>query len=66
MVELVTTKADHVLALTVDGKIEASDIDRITRLIDEKLHAHDKLSLYADIDNFEGVSVEVFFTAKIW
>lgn len=56
-VKLIPHKADQIIALKIDGWIDAEDIDRITELIENRLNSGEKLRIYAEVNNFSGMSL---------
>ena len=56
-VKLIPHKADKIIALEIDGWIDAEDIDRITELIEKRLNTGEKLRIYAEVNNFSGMSL---------
>ncbi|MCC0177772.1 STAS/SEC14 domain-containing protein [Waterburya agarophytonicola K14] len=59
-VKLITHKPDHIIALEIDGWIDAEDIDRITKLIEPRIDAGEKLRIYAEVSSWSGMSLGAF------
>jgi len=58
MLEILSLDADNVIGCTVDGKISSEDIEQISNVIDEKLKTHDKLRVYVEVNNLDGISLD--------
>jgi hypothetical protein len=58
MIQMIPMPADHVIGVRMSGKMEKADIDRTAKAIEEKLTVHDKVNIYAEIESFEGISLE--------
>ncbi|PSB08926.1 STAS/SEC14 domain-containing protein [Pleurocapsa sp. CCALA 161] len=56
-VKLIPHKADQIIALEIDGWIDAEDIDRVTELIEKRLNTDEKLRIYVEVNNFSGMSL---------
>lgn len=56
----VETIAPGLLALTVTGKIEKSDLDAAIPAIEKAYGETEKISVVADLSGFEGISAEAF------
>lgn len=56
----VETIAPGLLALTVTGKIEKSDLDAAIPAIEKAYSETEKISVVADLSGFEGISAEAF------
>lgn len=61
MLELISLEADNVVACVVDGKISSQDIDTIWNEIDGKLKDNKKLSVYVEVKDYGGISIDAFF-----
>jgi len=59
-VKLITHKPDHIIGLEIDGWIDAEDIDRITKLIEPRINAGEKLRIYAEVNSWSGMSLGAF------
>ncbi|MGC9504297.1 STAS/SEC14 domain-containing protein [Baaleninema sp.] len=60
-IELIPTKSDAAIGLSIDGKIEASDIDRISEAVEKRLQTHEKLRVYVEMKRLGGISLEALF-----
>ena len=60
MVQIIDFKNEKVIGMSIDRKIEADDIEIIASLCEEKFHKSDKLSIYVEMESFEGISIEAF------
>ena len=58
MIKLVPIPVNNVIGVRIAGKMEKADIDKTTQAIEEKLTVHDKVNIYAEIESFEGISLE--------
>ena len=58
IIELVPIPANNVIGVKIARKMEKADIDKTTQAIEEKLTVHDKVNIYAEIESFEGISLE--------
>ena len=56
MIDLIPIPSDKVVGLRISGRIEKADMEKTIKAIEEKLLAHKKISIYAEIESFEGVS----------
>ena len=61
MVKIINFKNEKVIGMSIDGKIEADDIEMIASLCEEKFDKSDKLSIYVEMESFDGISIEAFF-----
>ena len=59
-INIILHKSDRIIGLEINGWIEAQDIDRIVGLIEKKLDAGDKLNIYAEVNNWTGISLGAF------
>ena len=48
------------IAIQIDGKINKSDYEKITPLIDKTVKEYGKIKLYIQIDNIEGIEPKAF------
>lgn len=48
------------IAIQIDGKLDKSDYDKITPLIDKTVKEYGKIKLYIQIDNIEGIEPKAF------
>lgn len=60
MISFIPIEQGNVIGLSIDGKIETSDIEKMTSLVEEKLKTHDKLRAYVELKNLKGISLEAF------
>lgn len=59
-IKIIPHKSDRIIGLEIDGQIEAQDIDRIVRLIEKNLDPKSKLNIYAEVNNWTGMSLGAF------
>lgn len=58
MIQIVPMPVDKVIGVRISGKMEKADIEKTAKAIEEKLTVHDKVNIYAEIESFEGISLE--------
>lgn len=58
MIEMVPTGAENIIGFRLSGKFETGDFEQVTGIMEEKLKEHEKLRVYAEIENFEGMSIQ--------
>ncbi len=61
MLKLKSLDAGHVIGCVVDGKISSDDIETIWNEIESKSKDHEKLSIYVEVKNYGGISLQAFF-----
>ncbi len=59
-IKLIPHKPDNIIGINIDGKIEAEDINRVVELIEKQLKQGKKLRMYAEVENWTGMSLEAF------
>ena len=59
-VQLITHKPNRIIALEIDGWINAEDIDRIIKIVEPRINAGEKLKIYAEVTNWTGMSLGTF------
>ena len=59
-IKLIPHSVNNVIAFSIREKIEEEDMDIMLGLIEEKLKQEDKLRIYAEVDNWSGMSVAAF------
>ena len=59
-VKLIPHKPDHIIGIEIDGWISAEDIDRLTKLIEPRINAGERLSIYAEVNSWTGMSLKAF------
>ena len=59
-IKLIPHKPDHIIGLEIDGRLDAEDIDRIVELIEKRLNTGEKLRIYAEVNNWSGMSLVAF------
>jgi SpoIIAA-like len=59
-VQLIPHRPDHIIGLNIDGWIDTEDIERITELIEPRLKQGEKLRIYAEVNNWSGMSLGAF------
>ncbi len=58
MIQLIPMPLDNVVGVRISGKMEKADVEKTVNAIEEKLTVHDKVNIYAEIESFEGISLE--------
>ena len=58
MIDHLEMEADHVVGVRVDGKVLSTDIERTMKALDDKLRAHQRVSIYTEIDSLSGITPE--------
>lgn len=61
MIEILDFENERVIGIVMKEKIETNDIEQVSKLVEEKLEKFDKLSVYVEVESFEGISIEAFF-----
>ena len=61
MIEILELGIKKAVGVRIKDKISAQDIENISRIVEEKFNEFDKLSIYVEVENFEGISIEAFF-----
>ena len=59
-IKLIPHKPDRIVGFKINGRIEAEDIDRVVQSIENRLKQGEKLRIYAEIENWSGMSLEAF------
>lgn len=58
MIEILRLGVDDILGYRLDGRVEATDVDRLVNAADRKLASHEKLSVYAEVHSLAGLTLE--------
>ena len=58
MISLIPIEQGNVIGLEIDGKIETSDIEQMTSLVEERLKSQKKLRAYVQVKRLSGISAE--------
>lgn len=58
MIEMLDMQSDKAVGLVISGKIERADIDKVYAQVNDKLSRVDKLSVYVEVDEFKGISLD--------
>ncbi len=61
MVKIIDFDNDKVIGLVMDGKITTADIEQVSSLCEDKFERNEKLSIYVEMESFDGISLEAFF-----
>ena len=60
MLEIIPFEEANIIGFRLKGKIEDNEFDEIVSLMEERLKEHKKLRVYAEIEEFKGMSVNTF------
>jgi hypothetical protein len=71
MLELIPFDEGNIIGFHLSGKMEDKEFDEIVSLMEERLKEHKKLRIYAEIEEFKGMSVNTFmkdlhYSLKHW
>ena len=58
MLSLIPFEADDVVGIRIEGRISTQEFEDAKSAIEEKFGRHEKISLYAEIMTFGGISLE--------
>lgn len=58
MTEIIDMGNDAVIGYKINGRINVNDISSIKRLIEDKIQRHNKLRVYVEVINLEGISFD--------
>jgi phage host-nuclease inhibitor protein Gam len=61
MIELLPTDVENVIGFRMSGKIAARDLEQVTGTIEAKLRDHAKVSVYAEVESFDGMSLDALW-----
>ncbi|MEB3339528.1 STAS/SEC14 domain-containing protein [Okeania sp.] len=61
MIEIISLANQNIIGLSIDGKIETSDIEKIKNLVEERLKSQPKLRVYVEVKSFQGISAEALW-----
>ena len=61
MIEIIDFDNEKVLGVAIKGKISTGDIEKTAKLAKEKFKLSEKLSIYVEMETFEGISIAAFF-----
>lgn len=59
-VKLIPHKPDKIIGLEIDGRVDRADLGRIIEHIEQRLVREDKLRIYAEVNNWSGMSLSAF------
>ncbi|MGD1717010.1 STAS/SEC14 domain-containing protein [Hydrocoleum sp. CS-953] len=57
MMEIIPLANQNIIGLSIDGKIETSDIEKMKTLVEERLKSQPKLRVYVEVKKFQGISM---------
>ncbi len=60
MLELIPFDEDNIIGFRLDGRIGDEEFKELVRIIEDKLERHDRLRIYAEIDDIGGMSIDTF------
>lgn len=58
MLTFIDMDADNVLGFLIDGKITGDEFDEVASQLEKKMENHSQISLYVEVESFEGFSFE--------
>jgi len=61
MLNIIDFENKKVIGMSIDGKIETGDIELVAGLCEEKFKNNEKLSIYVEMESFDGISLAAFF-----
>ncbi len=61
MLALLDLGVDNLLAYRLDGDVDAADVDRIFKVVDEKLSRHERLRVYAEVHQLSAVTPQALW-----
>ena len=61
MMEIIPLANQNIIGLSIDSKIEISDIEKIKNLVQSRLKSKPKLRVYVEVKSFQGISVEALW-----
>ncbi len=61
MMEIIPLANQNIIGLSIDGKIEIGDVEKVKNLVDERLKSQTKLRVYVEVKSFQGISVETLW-----
>ncbi|NEQ78265.1 MAG: STAS/SEC14 domain-containing protein [Okeania sp. SIO2D1] len=61
MMEIIPLANQNIIGLSIDGKIEISDIEKVKNLVEERLKSQPKLRVYVEVKSFQGISMEALW-----
>ena len=60
MMQVIQFEADNVVGMRIQGKVEKPDLDQVKREVERRLERHDRIRVYVEVAEFEGMSVDAF------
>ena len=60
MIEIIPFEEENVIGFRIKGRLEDNEFDEIVRIMEERLKLHKKLRVYAEVEEFKGMSVNSF------
>ena len=60
MMQVIQFEADNVVGMRIQGKVEQPDLDQVKREVERRLERHDRIRVYVEVAEFEGMSVDAF------
>ncbi len=61
MIEIINFDEPNIIGFRLDSKIDNDGYDRAVTEIQQALDNNDKISIYAEVEKFGGLSIEKFF-----
>ncbi len=71
MLEIIPFEEGNIIGFRLSGKMEDDEFDKVVGLLEERLKEHKKLRVYAEVEEFKGMSVNTFmkdlhYSLKHW
>ena len=60
MIEIIPFDEENIIGFRVKGRLEDNEFDEIVGIMEERLKLHKKLRVYAEMEEFKGMSVNSF------
>lgn len=61
MLHFIELASDRVVGFRIEGKVTNEDFEKVAALVQTRLAAHDKLRIYAEVPEFEGIAIDALF-----
>lgn len=61
MLQFIELGSEQVVGFRIEGKVSNEDFDKVAALIQTRLESHNKLRIYAEVAEFEGIALDALF-----
>ncbi len=61
MMQFIDIDSDHIVAVSVHGRLTDEEFESVLEEMDARMEAHEKISFYNEIYDFQGTSIENYF-----